>query len=123
MKKKNNIFFLKLKIDSYLQNTNLKKTLSPFFLINWIGIFFLQIISKINVKLYPISIQSISKIDINKIKTIQIIKPNYYITIKDLQLFSFIIFFDSFNDFSILKKISTHNFKKYTKIFRIYFKD
>jgi hypothetical protein len=123
MKIKKLIFFLRQKSNLFKKKSN--KFILYYYTDVYIVdvIYFIQCFIKINFKVYPVSKKSIIQYYLNNSIVVKLVKPINCILIKEINEFLFIKFFESFRNFSIVKKISKYDFKKYKNNCKIYFKN
>jgi hypothetical protein len=121
MIKNKHIFFFKVKIKGLLYVFRQNKILNYYFSLYLSEIILHQSFLELNIKLQLISKKTICNFLKKKYKNNNVNISINYITLKDLNIFLFKLFFEKFGIFTVIKKISKNNFKKLKKKFRIFF--
>nr|UXY88418.1 hypothetical protein Cry52Nrm3_p057 [Cryptomonas curvata] len=119
MKIKKIVFFLRQKSNLF------KKKGNRFILYYYMDIYIVDVIYFIQVSfnVYPVSKKSIKQYYLSNSIVVKLVNTINRILIKELNEFLFIKFFERFRNFSIVKKISKFDYKKYKNNCKIYFKN
>jgi hypothetical protein len=121
MKVKKIMFFLRQKKNLSIRRSNKFILHSPIDM-NIIDVInYIQFSIKINFRVYPVSKKSIKHYCLNNSNVVKLVKTTNFILIKELNEFLFVTFFESFRNFSIVKKVSKYDFKTYKNDYMIYF--